>query len=154
MVKSSLVIGPKQVMWSISRPLIGREHCLLFSLPTRCIQLKERRFATWTFTYPEYIGPYLTNTDKPQSPFLFGGLSVFVKYGPIYSGYVKVYGANNFRCHLKGVPPYWQIPPTCDKPQSFSVDSQNGKKIFNQWEALKLIMWHLFGQSQVSISRF
>ena len=34
-------------------------------------------------------------------------------------------------CCLWGVSPFWQLPPTFDKPQSSSVGSQNYKKISN-----------------------
>ena len=43
-------------------------------------------------------------------------------YKNISLGFV-VYGEKI--CHLWGVSPYWQIPPTCDKPQSSSVGSQS-----------------------------
>ena len=68
-----------------------------------------------TFTYPEYISPYLTNTDKPPNKKGNWGLSVFVKYGPIYSGYVKVHVTNllSFKwIHLVGRENYKQ----CSRP--------------------------------------
>ena len=43
-------------------------------------------------------------------------------YKNISLGFV-IYGEKI--CHLWGVSPYWQIPPTCDKPQSSSVGSQS-----------------------------
>ena len=84
---------------------------------------------------------------------------VLSNMGPIYSGTVMKYVANNYYmgfvtkvCHIWGVFQIWQIPPIYDKPLYSSVGREKTSSLLDQWESSILIMWPLFDQSQGSIS--
>ena len=139
-----MVPSKRQIPWGLSYMGVG------FVIYRGCPQIEKSHPLVTNPNPPQWLvkiwSKFLTN-ERPGNwscdafwtnhKALFHDFKVLrgTQYKNISLGFV-IYGEKI--CRLWGVSPFWQIPPTFDKPQSSSVGSQNYKKFFRPMRGLEI----------------